>query len=135
MIISNPRWANAEHTLVTAEVDGATATFGAVAHNMHYAIITGSGMSVAPFVPEPPTFPTISPRQLRLALLETGTSGIQVDALLSAISDPDERDYAVIEWNHATAFGRDHPLIASLGSALGYTEEQIDTLWVWASTL
>jgi hypothetical protein len=78
----------------------------------------------------------LTPRQLRLALLSTGTTESGVDALIDAIPDTEEKEWARIEWKHATSFERDHPLIDSIGTALGYTDStQIDTLWTWASAL
>lgn len=86
--------------------------------------------------PAPPVqAPNLSPRQLRLALLETGTTEQDVDAMISTDPDPASRNFAQIEWKYATEFERDHPLILQIGPALGYTPEQIDTLWLWAADL
>jgi hypothetical protein len=79
--------------------------------------------------------PGLSPRQLRLALLSTGTTEAGVDAMIDAIPDTAEKEWARIEWKYATSFTRDHPLVLSIGASLGYPEAQIDTLWEWAAAL
>ena len=81
------------------------------------------------------TFPTLTPRQFRLVLIQTGTPLSAVDALISGIADEEERVWALIEWQYASSFSRTHPLIESLGTTLGYSPEQIDTLWSWGATL
>lgn len=95
------------------------------------AVLAAHDPLALPVVPLPP----LSPRQLRLGLLSTGTTETDVDALIEAITDPDLRAWSRIEWKHATSFDRDHPLIADLAPTLGYTPEQIDTLWAWALAL
>ena len=82
-----------------------------------------------------PTVPTLSPRQIRLALLSTGTTLAQVQALIDAIVDPSEKAMAQIEWDHATSFEIDHPLVVTFAAALEYTSGQLETLWVWAAGL
>ena len=80
--------------------------------------------------------PTLSARQLRLALLGLGLTGAQVEAQIAAMpGTPAEREAAMIEWEYATTYQRDHPLVVMLGLALGLTEAQIDNAWQGAATL
>ena len=80
--------------------------------------------------------PTLSARQLRLALLGLGLTGAQVEAKLAAMpGTPAEREAAMIEWEYATTYQRDHHLVVALGAALGLTTAQIDNAWQGAAML
>ena len=81
--------------------------------------------------------PTITRRQLRLALLNRfGVTAAQVEAQIAAMpGTPAQREAAMIEWQDAPEYRRDHPLVATLGAALGLTEAQIDNAWGEAATL
>jgi hypothetical protein len=48
---------------------------------------------------------------------------------------PSQCEAAMIEWEYATTYQRDHQLVAMLGAALGLTEAQIDNAWQGAATL
>lgn len=91
---------------------------------------TGTGWSVAAIPPAP--LPLLTRRQLRLGLLSIGITAADVEAQINAIVDPTERAYGMIEWQDATQFRRDHPLIAQVAVALALPPEQVDDLWVWA---
>jgi len=79
---------------------------------------------------------TITARQLRLALRGLGLTGAQVEAAIAAMPGSDmEREAALIEWEYATTFQRQHPLIVAIGAALGMTDAQIDAAWLHAATL
>ena len=80
--------------------------------------------------------PTLSARQLRLALLGLGLTGAQVEAQIAAMPGTDAaREAALIEWEYATTYQRDHALVGMLGAALGLTETQIDDAWRSAAVL
>ena len=87
-------------------------------------------------LPIVPAMPTITARQLRLALLGLGLTGVQVEAQIATMPGTETtREAARIEWEYATSYQRDHQLVAMLGAALGMTSDQIDTAWVGAATL
>lgn len=89
-----------------------------------------------PLEPQPAPMPAITARQLRLALLGLGLTGAQVEAQIAAMpGTPAQREAAMIEWEYATTYQRDHPLVALLGAALGMTEAQIDNAWHGAAAL
>lgn len=67
-------------------------------------------------------------RQLRLALLQIGILDIVDGAMQSA-----ERATR-IEWEYATQFERDHPMVEQMGQALGKTAREIDDLFALAAT-
>src|SRR3546814_15286669 len=79
--------------------------------------------------------PSLTARQLRLGLVANGLGLDQVETAIAAIEDPQQRDVASIEWQHASQFEREHPLIAQVGTALGLTVEPIDAMWVIARKL
>ena len=84
----------------------------------------------------PPPALAITARQLRFALLGLGLTGAQVDAQIAAMPGTDTaREAARIEWEYATTYERNHPLVTMLGAALGLTKTQIDAAWMEAATL
>lgn len=91
---------------------------------------------------EPPTaeqqragMPSLTARQLRLGLIDSGVTPAQVQAAIDAMPAATDREKALVEWEYASAFSRTHPLIASIGTALGLAEEQIDEIWMAAINL
>ncbi|MEN5084248.1 hypothetical protein ABE438_17345 [Bosea sp. TWI1241] len=76
--------------------------------------------------PEIPLRP-ITRRQLRLTLLAHGVLD-QVEPAILSLAEPD-RSIATIEWQDASEYRRDHPLIAQIGTALDLDEPTIDELW------
>jgi hypothetical protein len=78
--------------------------------------------------PEPLPVPeSITPWQLRTWLLQRrGITPDQVLALLTAISDPIARAQAMIDWDYPSEIKRDHPLIGTLGAALGLSAGEVD---------
>jgi hypothetical protein len=97
------------------------------------------GIELPPEVqPEPPRFvmPTITAAQLRLALLGMGITAAMVEAAIDAMPGAEaQREAARIQWEYATSYQRDHPLVVALGAALGLTEAQIDNAWRGAAAL
>jgi hypothetical protein len=73
--------------------------------------------------------PTLSPRQIRLALNDIGITSADVATQLAG------NEVGMIEWNYATYFRRIHPLIASLIPAFSLTEAQVDSLWLYAAEI
>ncbi|PZP72864.1 hypothetical protein [Agrobacterium sp. MS2] len=86
-----------------------------------------------PSPPEPPTLPPLTRRQLRLALLSIGVTADHVETHIADITDPVDRAAALIEWEDATHYKRDHPLVADVAAAMQLPPEQVDALWVWAA--
>lgn len=75
----------------------------------------------------------VSMRQARLALL--GDSLLDgVSTAIAALPEPD-KSTAAIEWEYATEVRRDSALLATLCTAMGITDEQIDDLFLKAGKL
>lgn len=81
----------------------------------------------------PASIAPVTRRQARLALLGAGLLD-DAEAALNNIAEP-QRTAALIEWQDASVFQRDHPLIAAIGGALGLSETQVDDLFRTAATL
>lgn len=77
----------------------------------------------------------LTARQFRLGLLNAGISPTVVTATIGGMPAGPDKDKAQIEWEYATTFNRTHPLIATVGGALGLTEDQIDVMWLAAANL
>lgn len=98
-----------------------------------------------PPVPDPEPEPTpeelrarmqpLTARQLRLGLIANSITLASVQTIIDGISDPVERETALVEWEYATTFVRLHPLIVQVAAALSLTPEQVDTMWEAALSL
>lgn len=109
-------------------------SFAPVDHPAIQAWEASGGVIAEDTAPEP-AIPPLTARQLRLGLVLNGLSLEQVEATIDGIDDPQDRAVAKIEWEYASQFERDHPLLQQVGAALGLTEEQIDSMWEQALTL
>lgn len=77
---------------------------------------------------------SITPRQLRLALMFAGVDLANIYAAIDMLPEPD-RTYTKIEWEYAIDFERANPMVNGLGMALGLTNEQIDAIWILGATI
>jgi hypothetical protein len=84
-------------------------------------------------LPKPPN--SCSPRQLRIALIQSGISISTVESQLNAISDPVQREIALVEWEYSLEIQREHPLVSSIATALSLSDSQIDDIFILANTL
>ena len=72
----------------------------------------------------------ITPKQLRLVLLENGINAKKVETAIASISDETTREIASIEWNYATGYQRNNEnLIMIATDLLGLNALQIDVMW------
>lgn len=63
-------------------------------------------------------------------LLDQGITALMVEAqIVQLYPDPTEQAKALNRWHHATKIPRDHPLVVSIGAALGFTPEHLDSEW------
>ena len=101
---------------------------------VNYRMIDGELVFVAPPPAPPPPIPqSVSMRQARLALLGAGLLDA-VDAAIAGMTGTEGRA-AQIEWEYASEVVRTSALVAGMGAALGMTDEQLDDLFLQASTL
>ena len=85
------------------------------------------GWAVRPL--PPPPIPPVTPRQIRLALIQLGLKD-QVDAYVETLDDA-----AKTEWEYATQVERGNPLIAAAQQGLGLSDRETDDLFRMAFTL
>lgn len=124
---------------IEAVIDGETVFVPDDMANRHRQMVAeweAAGNTIPAYEPPPPPLPApLTARQLRLGLVLNGLSLDQVAAAIDAIEDPQDRNVARIEWEYASSFERTHPLLESVGAALGLTPGQIDTMWQGALAL
>jgi len=87
----------------------------------------------APHVSQSGVPQSITMRQARRALLAAGLLD-DVTAAIEALESP-AKEAAQIDWEYGNTVERHNGLVASLGPALGLTEEQIDALFVAGAAL
>lgn len=104
-------------------------------HRQMIAEWEDAGNQIPPYEEAATSLPPLSPRQLRLMMLQIGITEQAVVDQIAAIADPQERAAAEIEWAWATRYDREHPLVVSLADALEFAPEQLDALWMYAADL
>lgn len=77
--------------------------------------------------PKPPS--SCTPRQFRLALIDSGYSLEQIQTMLENIADETERKKALVEWEYSIEIERMHPLVLTFADQLGLTETDMDNLF------
>lgn len=88
-----------------------------------------SGWTPAPLPTTNPVPVEVTPRQFKLALLQTGVSPSVITAAIA------NNEAASIEWEYATTFRRDHSLINAMAGSFGFSPTDLDNLFRLASTL
>lgn len=77
---------------------------------------------------------SVTRRQAKQALLLAGLLN-NVQPAINAITDDTQRALIQIEWDDSQTFERYRPALIALGSGLGLTSEQLDQLFITASSL
>lgn len=83
----------------------------------------------------------VTPRQARLVLVSNPATDeaypnllAQVEAAFASLPEP-LKTQAEITWEYSTEIQRNNPLIAQMQAVIGFTDEQIDQLFIQAATL
>lgn len=99
--------------------------------------ITDNSVSVVrTWLPNQQIIPeTISARQIRLWLVDHNISLSNVINTINTIEDVSLREKTLIEWEFAPYVERTHPLLDTLGQALGLSSQQINQAFIEASML
>ncbi|WP_372529645.1 hypothetical protein [Roseibium sp.] len=58
-----------------------------------------------------------------------------VEALIAAMPDEEDRKRASIDWRTANEYERLHPLVVQISASLGLTPELVDSLWDFYRTI
>lgn len=83
--------------------------------------------------PEPAQALIVTRRQALRALHEAGLLD-DVESAINGLPEP-QKTLARIDWDNATEFRRDFPLLLQLAGALGLTSAQIDSLFAAAASI
>lgn len=75
----------------------------------------------------------VTPRQIRLALLTAGRLA-SVTALFDSLPEP-LKTQVQITWDYSNEFQRTNPLLIQLGPAMGFSEAELDQLFILANSL
>ena len=86
------------------------------------------------FTAPPPTYPAVTQKQIRLALVLSGHDSSLIDDAIAAMASPD-RELADIEWKYTVTFERNNPLVVAVAAALGWSDEQANSIWLLADSL
>jgi hypothetical protein len=78
--------------------------------------------------------PDVTPRQIRQAFVLAGLLTSFIEDAFAALPEP-TKSFAQIEWEYSLAFKRRRPLVVQVGQMLGWTEKQLDDLWILAGKL
>lgn len=127
-MFSNAQYIN--DNIIRVDINGVTSYVGASMENADYAALIASGEPIAPYVPPAPPVPqSVTPRQVRLLLLQQGLLA-NVEAIIAASDKPTQ-----ITWQYASEFRRDDPLLEALSQQLGLTSEQVDGFFIAAAAI
>jgi hypothetical protein len=91
------------------------------------SIVDGKLVPAVPVVEVPEE---ISPRQFRQALNKFGFRQ-QVDNAVAASTDQNLKDW----YAYTSAFERHHPEVLTMATALGFTADQLDQVWIYGAAL
>lgn len=95
----------------------------------------GYNVSNNPGLDRIPVLSPITPRQIRLQLLDLGITSSMVEGAIAQIENATDRARAEIEWSHAVSYDRTDPLVNQIGAAFSLSPSQIDAAWAIAQTL
>ena len=109
-----------------------------IGRELFAAAVAGEFGPVASYVPPPPAPvpvpPAITRRQLRLWLVRHGIPLSAVETAIDKLPEP-QRTEARIEWEDASVYERDNPLLVRLaGEILGLSGEALEEAFREAST-
>jgi hypothetical protein len=78
--------------------------------------------------------PPVTRRQLKRWLHSRGLLAA-VPQLLASIEDADSRALAQIDWDDASSFDADNPLVLTFAAALGMSRQQLHAAWIEAAQI
>ena len=76
----------------------------------------------------------VTPRQMRVALIMSGTSIASIEAMIAALPEPDQ-SIVRTTWEYSTYFDRNNEILNSMAANLGLSQTEVDNLFILANTL
>ena len=83
----------------------------------------------------PPANPSLTAEQLRLALLDIGISGQDVDQKITQNTNGVVRQKLRIAWEHGDSFARDGEIATRLAAFFALVPAQLDAVWINGAAL
>lgn len=80
-------------------------------------------------------YPSLTRYQFLRCLLENGFKASDIEAKIQTIEDEFSRELALLGFKEATNFVRTDESILAIQSVLGFSDENVDELWEYASKL
>jgi len=77
---------------------------------------------------------SVTPRQIRIALITSGITLSTIESAIDSLPEP-QKSITRVTWEYSVEFQRSNPLLSSMAPMLGLSNEQIDSLFLLASTL
>lgn len=77
---------------------------------------------------------SLTPRQMRLALIGHGITLTDVEAVINGLEEP-LHTYAKVNWEYATAFERGNELLNSMAPYLGLSSDDLDQIFINGQTI
>ena len=146
-----PKWVNAEKTMVDVRVifphiDMKARYYTAAqsdpgwehSEEIFARVVAGEFGPIAPYVaPEYVPVP-LTARQLKIGLLREGITEENINSIIDEIPDPLRRAEARIEWDYATEYRYEHPLVQSVADRLrvqlNLTSKEVVSKWkTWSN--
>lgn len=84
---------------------------------------------------EKTSYKNLTRYQFIRALLENGYKSADIEARIMTIPDEMQRELVLLGFQTATVFVRTDESIAVMQAILGWTDDQINTMWKYAMTL
>jgi hypothetical protein len=81
-----------------------------------------------------PVIPDVTPRQIRQALILSNVALSYIDNALDSLPEP-TRSLAKTEWEYSLAFERNRPLVNNVAALMGWSQTDLDNLWILAKSL
>lgn len=84
--------------------------------------------NIAPFVPPPPPGPTVPPQISKVQFVRASRAAGYWDAYRAQVE-------AHPDWAYITEIPRTDPMVLGLAQSLGFTDAQLDALWIAGAAL
>jgi hypothetical protein len=82
----------------------------------------------------PHSFASVTPRQIKLALVRTGRQLADIENFIKALPEPTASE-VFIWWSESKEFFRDNEVLNQTAPLMGFSSQDLDDLFVYASTL
>jgi hypothetical protein len=82
----------------------------------------------------PHSFASVTPRQIKLALIRSGRQLADIENFIKALPEPTASE-VFIWWSESKEFFRDNEVLNQMAPLMGFSSQDLDDLFVYASTL